>query len=232
MGRPIGTRNPDYEAKRAALADAALARLLADGGGTSLNELAVELGVSVPTLKHYFGDRAGLVAAALRRQSELARPYVEPIAAPSSRDLTTSLVGFLRALVRAWRPFGVGRVFTVGMVAGAYEAAVGPAYLDGVLEPTLQAVERRLQAHARARALRIGPDDAAGLRAAALALLSPVVLALIHQDALGGSSCRSLDVEAFVDTHVAGFVRGWGRPVRTPRRTPLPRGRKALAKKS
>lgn len=227
MGRPIGARNPDYEAKRAALADAALPRLMADGGGTSLNEFAAELGVSVPTLKHYFGDRPGLIAAALRRQSELARPFVEPLATPSSRDLSTSLVGFLRALVRAWRPFGVGRVFTVGMAAGAYDAAVGPAYLDGVLEPTLQAIERRLQAHARAGALRVGPDDAGGLRAAALALLSPVVLALIHQDALGGANCRNLDVEAFVATHVAAFIRGWGRPGRTPK----PR-RKLLRKKT
>lgn len=221
MGRPIGIRNPDYEEKRAALAEAALPRLLADGGATSLNELAAEVGVSVPTLKHYFGDRAGLVAAALRRQIDRARPYVEGVAAPSSRDLTTSLVDFLLALVRAWRPFGVGRVFTVGIAAGAYDSVVGPAYLDGVLEPTLQAVERRLRVHAGARALRVGPDDAEGLRAAALALLSPVVLALIHQDALGGSSCRTLDVEAFVRTHVAGFVRGYGRRVRAARRRVL-----------
>lgn len=221
MGRPIGTRNPDYEEKRAALAEAALPRLIADGGATSLSELAAEVGVSVPTLKHYFGDRSGVVAAALLCQLERARPYVAQVAAPSSNDLRTSLVDFLLALVRAWRPFGVGRVFTVGMAAGIYDAAVGPAYLGGVLEPTLQAVERRLKVHAAARALRVKEGDADGLRAAALALLAPVVLALIHQDALGGASCRGLDLEAFVRGHVDGFVRGYGRRVRSGRRRVL-----------
>lgn len=214
MGRPIGSRNPDYEEKRAALADAALPRLLADGGRTSLNELAAELAVSVPTLKHYFIDRAGLVAAALRRELLLAQPHLATIATPSSPELRTSLTDMLLALVDAWRPHGVGRVFTVGLAAGVYEAVVGPAYLDGVLEPTLQATERRLAAHAEARALRLRPDDAGGLRAAALALLAPVVLALVHQDALGGASCRALDLHAFVRTHVAAFVRAHGRRAR------------------
>lgn len=214
MGRPIGSKNPDYDRKRAALAEAAIPRLLADEGATSLNDLADAVGVSVPTLKHYFGDRAGLVAAAWRRQAELARPHLATAATPSAADLATSLHDLLRELVRAWRAFGVGRVFTVGLASGVYDDSVGPAYLDGVLEPTLQAVEQRLRAHAEAGQLQLRPDDADGLRAAALVLLSPVVLALFHQDALGGASCRALDVEAFVRWHVDAFVRAHGRQAR------------------
>lgn len=224
MGRPIGSRSPDYETKRAALAEAAAARLLADGGATSLNELAAATGSSVTTLKHYFGDRPGVVAAALRRQGELARLHVEAVARPSSRDLTRSLTTMLSELAEAWRRFGVGRVLTVGLTLGAYQAGVGPAYLEGLLEPTLQAVERRLQAHARAGALVMDPEDGEGLRAAALVLLSPVLLALIHQDALGGERCRALDVEGLVRSHVTGFVRGYGRRrgPRRPRTGPRP----------
>lgn len=214
MGRPVGSKHPDYERKRAALAEAALPRLLADAGDTSLNELAEAVGVSVPTLKHYFGDRAGLVAAAWRRQAELARPHLQRAATPSADDLETSLRDLLQELLAAWRLFGVGRVFTVGLAAGAHDAAVGPAYLDGVLEPTLQAVERRLRRHAELGQLRVRPGDGDGLRAAALVLLSPVVLALFHQDALGGASCRALDVEAFVRWHVDAFVRAHGRQAR------------------
>lgn len=210
MGRPIGSKHPDYERKRAALAEAALPRLLADGGETSLNELAEAIGVSVPTLKHYFGDRSGLVAAAWRRQAELARPHLQNAATPSANDLETSLRDFLSELVRAWRAFGVGRVFAVGLGSGLHDAAVGPAYLDGVLEPTLQALERRLRRHAELGQLRVRAADGEGLRAAALVLLSPVVLALLHQDALGGATCRALDVDAFVEFHLAGFLRAQG----------------------
>ena len=44
--------------------------------------------------------------------------------------------------------------------------------------------------------------------AAALTLLSPVLLALLHQDALHGRRCRPLDVEAFVHTHVRSWLSG------------------------
>lgn len=217
VGRPWGTKNPEYAARRAALADAARARLLADGGATSLHELAEAAGVSVPTLRHYFGDRAGVVAAALRREEVAAAPHLSRLAAPSSSDLTESLTGFLRELVAAWGRYGVGRVFTVGLVVGAYDVEAGPAYLDGVLEPTLQAIEARLAGHAAAGALRIAAGDAEGLRAAALSLVAPVLVGLIHQDALGGAACRRLDLNAFVATHVAGFVRAYGPAPRRPR---------------
>lgn len=209
MGRPIGSKNAEYEVRRAELLDAAMPRLLADHGSTSLNELAAEVGVAVPTLRHYFGDRAGLVAAALRRQKKHAGPHLARVATPSSADVTTSLTQFLTELVAAWRAFGVGRLFAGGLVMGLRDAAAGPAYLDGILEPTLAAVERRLQAHAEAGALVVAGADAAGLRAAALSLVAPVVLALLHQDALGGAGCRALDVGAYVEVHVAGFVRAY-----------------------
>ncbi len=211
MGRPIGVKNGEHEQRRAALLDAAMPRLLADGGTTSFNEIAAAVGVAVPTLRHYFGDRTGLIAAALRRQAIHAAPHLARVAAPSSRDLETSLAEFLVELVRAWRVFGVGRLFSAGLAMGLQGEAMGPAYLDGVLEPTLVAVEARLRRHAADGALVVSAEDADGLRTAGLALVAPVVLALLHQDALGGARCRALDVEGFVRSHVAGWVRGYGR---------------------
>ena len=49
MGRPTGSKNSAYDERRRELAAAVLPRLLADGGATSLNELAVAAGTSVPT---------------------------------------------------------------------------------------------------------------------------------------------------------------------------------------
>lgn len=210
MGRPIGSKNAEYARRRAALLDAAMPRLLADQGATSFNEIAAAVGVSVPTLRHYFADRPGLIAAALRHQQSRGAPHLARVAAPSSADLGTSLAQFLGELALAWRTFGVGRLFAGGLAMGLRDTAAGPAYLDGILEPTLVAVEARLRAHAEVGALRVAPDDAAGLRAAALSLLAPVVLALLHQDALGGAACRALDVPTYVQVHVDGFVRAYG----------------------
>lgn len=210
MGRPIGSKNAEYERRRADLLDAAMPRLLADQGMTSFNEIAAEVGVSVPTLRHYFKDRSGLVAAALRHQHRHGASHLARAAVPSSPDLATSLTQFLGELAQAWRVFGVGRLFAGGLAMGLRDTAAGPAYLDGILEPTLVAVEARLGAHAAAGTLALAADDAGGLRAAALSLLSPVVLALLHQDALGGAACRALDVAAYVQVHVAAFVRAYG----------------------
>lgn len=210
MGRPLGSKNPEYARRRADLLDAAMPRLLAEHGATSLNEIAAEVGVSVPTLRHYFKSREGLIAAALRRQGEHAAPHLARAAVPSSSDLAASLTQFLAELVVAWRTFGVGRLFAGGLVMGLRDAAAGPAYLEGILEPTLVTVERRLRVHALDGGLRLGAEDAAGIRAAALSLVGPVVLALLHQDALGGAACRGLDVEGYVRAHVAGFVRAYG----------------------
>lgn len=102
---------------------------------------------------------------------------------PSSRDLETSLVEFLLELVPAWRAFEVGRVFSAGLARGLQGAGAGPAYLDGVFEPTLVAVEAPLRSHGEEGALVVRADDAGGLRAAGLALVAPVVLALIHRRA-------------------------------------------------
>jgi len=81
---------------------------------------------------------------------------------------------------------------------------VGPAFLDAVLEPVLQAAEARLERH-----VARGELPAMDTRAASLALLSPIVLGLLHQGPLGGSGCRPLDVPTFVDRHYAAWARGW-----------------------
>ena len=84
--------------------------------------------------------------------------------------------------------------------------ALGPAYIDHILEPTLAVVEQMLEIW-RER----GEVDVPDLRTAALGLLAPVVLAMLHQRGLGGVNCRPLDVDAFLDAHVDGFLRGYAR---------------------
>ena len=45
-------------------------------------------------------------------------------------------------------------------------------------------------------------------RALALTIVSPVLLALLHQHELGGEQCRALDVSAFASTHLDLVLKG------------------------
>lgn len=180
------------------------------GAPCSLHDLAREASVSIPTVKHYFGDRSGAIAAALRATPTEARARIEAVAEPGELRLADSLRSLARGLAAAWVRHGVGRLFTAGMSAGLYDAIAGPGYLDGVLEPTVRAMEERLRVHARRGEAALSPDDELEVRTAALAFLSPLLVALIHQDGLSGTTCRPLDVDAFISVHVRRFVRAWG----------------------
>ena len=118
--------------------------------------------------------------------------------APPSSD-------FSRCSSSAGAPSGSGgAIQAAALSAGLAEAAVGPAYLNEVLEPVLQALEQRIAALAARDELH--PTD---VRVAALELLAPVFLALLHQDALSGTRCRPLDMDTFLSAHLDHILRAW-----------------------
>jgi AcrR family transcriptional regulator len=210
MPRPPGARNADHDEVRARLARAAALALL-DGAGQprSLNALAAAVGASVPTLKHYFGDHDGVVAAALAQSRADGEVHLAWQRDPGPLPLAESVAACCAAIEAGWA-FGVGALFTAGLSLGLGHAARGPMAVTHLLEPTLQAVEARLAVHAARGELRPGAD----LRAAALALLSPLLLALLHQGALGGDRCRPLDLGAFGEAHRRAWLAGWGSEAR------------------
>lgn len=205
MARPSGSRNRDYEPERARLA-LALARCLIAGGGAPLSarEMAAGIGVSVPTLVHYFGSRDGAWRAAIETIGRMGDAAIERAATEDHGPPGPSTRWFLESFVQAWTRHGVGAMFGTGLALGMRSSQAGPGFINGILEPSLQAAERRLARHVERG--EIPPMD---LRAAALALLSPVVLALIHQGPLGGDRCRPLDIDALIDVHHVAWLRGW-----------------------
>lgn len=201
MGRPPGVRNQDHDETRSAL----LARLGAvlttpEGKGASFRGLADHVAVSPATLRHYFGNREALLKDVLAHLREQGGRYLVDAASRPIADAHESLSWLLARVVEGWR-HGVGGVHLLGLTSGLGDEALGPAYVDEILEPTLQAAEARIARHVAEGTL--GPCD---IRHAALELLSPVVLALLHQDGLFGRRCRPLDVEAFVADHVERFL--------------------------
>ena len=206
MARPSGSRNADYEARRARIA-LSVSRALhgPDGRAPSLAALAKAAGVSVPTLKHYFHDHDGVVLAALAAAHSAAQVYLKRIADPKGMPLAESVHAVGQDLLGGW-PHGLGDLFGAALTHGLGSAVQGPGVVNHVLEPSIQGLETRLAVHQAAGELREGTD----LRTASLCYLSPLLMGLLHQHQLAGAGCRPLDAYAFLDAHTAGWVRAWG----------------------
>ncbi|MDP3156849.1 MAG: TetR/AcrR family transcriptional regulator [Archangium sp.] len=175
-----------------------------EGIHASLRELAVAAGTSVATLRHYFTDREGLLRGVMESQRAEGAPYLAMSAQAKHGDVRGSLMGFLQGLSTAWFKYGVGKMYASTLALGLGSKAVGPSYVNHVLEPLLQTGESLLRQHLEREELVV--DD---VRQASLMLISPVVFALLHQDSLLGSQCRPLDLPTYLTTHVDAFLRAF-----------------------
>ncbi len=217
MARTRGSRNADYEAQRTTLARRVREAIAGEVGlNASFRELAGAADTSVATLKHYFGDREGLLRGVMENMRADAAPYLAISAQVRLGDVRASLRAFLKSLGSAWFKHGVGKMYGATLALGLGSKAVGPSYVTHVLEPLLQTGETLLRQHVEHGDLVI-----ADVRHASLTLLSPVVFALLHQDNLGGARCRPLDLPRFLETHVDAFLRAFPAP-RKRTRPPTP----------
>ncbi len=201
--RQKGSRNNAYEERRTELLERLLARLARrDSGYISMRELASAAGVTVPTLTHYFGGRDQLVQKVLEEQEVAGRPY-RAIASSSSEPFPRSIRSFLEYL-REGHFHGVGLIHAAGLAEGLGNDTLGPSYLANILEPVLQVAEARLGEHVAKKEMR-----ACDLRSAALALIAPLLLLLLHQKELGGHCVRIANIDAFIESHCEAFVLGY-----------------------
>lgn len=205
MGRPAGRQNADYEASREALLERLAAQVVQPHGAqASLRELARAAGVTPPTLHHYFGTREDVLEAVLKHLRSRGERFLEMAANfPVRGGVKASLQWLLSSLVMGWQA-AVGAIHGLGFSAGLGDERLGPAYVNEVLEPTLQATEARLKRHIEA-----GELERCDVRHAALELIAPVVLGLFHQDNLFGSRCRPLELEPFLRDHLKRFLRAY-----------------------
>ncbi|MDX2010946.1 MAG: TetR/AcrR family transcriptional regulator [Myxococcaceae bacterium] len=197
MARPGGTRNKDFAQTRLGLLGTLTREVLSDRSRlSSFNELARAAGVSRTTLRHYFEDRSGVIAALIGYWATF-EPAGE---VPRTGSAFERLEAALLFLVSGWDR-GLGDFFELGLQPAIGDQRVGPAFVTHFLEPLLQNFEVQLGDLVREGVL--GPTDA---RFASIELVSPVVMALLHQRSLSGAGCRPLDVVAFTRDHVRRFV--------------------------
>lgn len=205
MPRPAGVRNRNFAEKRAALVNTLTDFALnSDLRRPSLRQFAIAADASEPTLRHYFSDRQGVVIAILECIGQRGAAIWTAIATPAA-DPATALTEYYRVSEAGMRHGGFIRAHGFGIIEGVADPAVGQAYLANVLEPALQAVEKRF---ARTHG---GPQTAADLRATALAVLSPMLVMCLHQDLLGGSEARQIDMGktlTALQTLLAGGMAG------------------------
>jgi hypothetical protein len=136
----------------------------------------------------------------MERFFEFGAPHLLEAASRPIEDVAESLRWLLQHVLNGWRQ-GVAQIHRLGLREGIGVPVAGRAYVNMVLEPTLQAAEARLARH-----VALGHLQPCDLRLAALQLVSPLVLALLHQDALDGKQCRILDIDAMIPAHVGLFL--------------------------
>jgi AcrR family transcriptional regulator len=168
----------------------------------SLRELAAAAGVTIPTLRHYFGKRDDLVAALLADLGKQGEAHVTRVAM-ADLPFRESIADYV-AYVRLGFRFGLAEIHTLGLREGLRQDRLGPAYLNAILEPTIQALETKFALHQAKGDMRH-----CDTRVAALQLLSPLIIVFLHQNELCGDRVRPLDIDGFCTDHIDIFVKGF-----------------------
>lgn len=180
MPRPAGARNQDYDEKRAALLDQlTIFALTADLRRPSLRQFALAVEQSEPTLRHYFGDRQGLVIEIIENIGRWITPIWREMARPA-QSTQLALDEFFLLVERSLGDGEFARAHAFGLIEGLADEVVGEAYLTKLVEPGLRTIADKL------RAAPDGPKSEEGLRTAAIAIFSPLLAINVHQDLLGG----------------------------------------------
>lgn len=207
MPRTKGVKNADYEIKRRELLDRMLPRFARlDVERPSLRQLASAADVTAPTLQHYFGDRIGVVAALLeeyRRRGENRLGLVSQANGPFAESMREFAHAFVWGM-QAGTGVRLGDVLAASLCEGLADPQVSPLALCNIIDPAVDALTTRLEVHA-GRGEMMETD----LRAAALMLLSPLLLAVLHQDQMKGRESRRIELSALAEEVSSAFVRAY-----------------------
>ncbi len=191
MPRPAGVRNRDFEKKREILLDTLTEFALNDDlRSPSLRQFAIAASASEPTLRHYFGDRRGVVIAILGHINKRALPIWSVVRTPSDNP-GAAVEEYFRVTRAGMVHGGFARAHAFGIIEGMADEVVGQAYLEYLLDPALEAVREKLSQTPGG-----GISEENG-RAAAFMMLSPILVMTLHQLLLGGEERSPLDPDTF-----------------------------------
>jgi AcrR family transcriptional regulator len=202
MSKTKGSRSKDYDSKRL--------ELLRKIGGflmenptqkASMRQIATACDVSMPTLIHYFQNRESISHAWLEQCWKDARHHLQEGAQPKG-TLAHCIKYKLQNIADAFMLFGLDKLHIWGLTEGLGDTFLGPSYLQFFLEPTLQACEAWLSYYKNKGDI----DSSVDIRFAAISLISPLIILLMHQHALSGSDVRPADIQTFINQHAKRFL--------------------------
>ncbi|KKB78202.1 hypothetical protein VW35_11075 [Devosia soli] len=203
MPRTKGSRDRAFAEKRNALIGLARALLSSPAGrNASWREIAAACSVSVSTMNHYFADRGSLVAAIVELAESEGAPYLAMTREPSG-PFAQSIADLVFMIAQGFT-HGVLALQVIGLGEGFSAPGAAKAYLGHHLEPVLGAIATRLERH-----VALGEMVDTDVRFAAIALLSPLLVAHLHQSSLGGSQSHPMSLADFGTHHAAAFVRAY-----------------------
>lgn len=200
MPRKKGSQNSDFATAKQELLTRIRLSLLGSDPPSSFRSLAKAADVTIPTLRHYFGDREDVIAAVFADCHLGGKKELE-IAQTPTGPFRKSIHDFVRHFVGGFQFGGLDRLNAVGLMEGLNNARVAEAYLAEVLEPTLLAVQKRFQVH-----VERGEMKAVNTRFAAISFVSPLLVLFLHQKGLSGSVNYPTDTDAFVLEHTEAFL--------------------------
>lgn len=204
LARPRGTRDAAYEQKRHLLLQRVASRLgRKNDTRPSLRQLAAAAEVTVPTLRHYFGDRDSTVEAVLAHYRALGEPFMSDARLPHG-PFADSIRQFVGALTLGMSRGKLADIFAMGFVEGMLNERLGPVCLTELVDPAVDSLAARLEAHQR-----LGEMKPADCRHAALMLVSPILIGWHHQEQMFGRQSRPLDMQAFVDDLANAFIAAY-----------------------
>lgn len=168
----------------------------------SLRQFAIKAGVSEPTLRHYFTDRRGVVITIIGYFADGAREWLER-SAQSAPSLEAAVNGYGDLAMEGSRSDVFAQAHAFAFVESIHDRDVARAYLEQIIEPSLNALERRL-------APGVDPDGIKPetVRHAAIFLYAPVLVAVLHQRLLAGEETRPLDMAGFFQVLSRLFTSG------------------------
>lgn len=168
----------------------------------SLRQFAIKAGVSEPTLRHYFDDRQGVVIAIIGFFAAGARDWLQRSAKPAA-TVEDAVRGYADLALEGADTDTFAQAHAFALVEAIHDPVVARAYLDLVVEPSLQAIESRL-----APALDPEGENPDRVRHGAISLYAPILIAVVHQRLLRGVEARPLDMGAFFNDLSELFAHG------------------------
>ena len=198
MPRQMGSRNKGFAQKKDDLLQAlAEFALNTDLRLPSLRALAQSVDVTEPTLRHYFGDRQGVIEAILLDIARRGQVIWEAVGSPSPSP-EAALQTYFDVSLAGMRHGGFVRTHMFGIIEGLADPEIGRVYARHILEPSLQSFITKLKSSGG------GHLSNTELRTAALMAFSPLLVLSLHQDLFGTQSMEPVEVEA-----VISVMRDW-----------------------